>query len=158
MPIVETIAKIRRAHVVEGKSIKTIRRELRVSLKTVRKVLRSEETEFDDDRRSQPQPKIGPWRDELDRLLAANAAGPSRGRLTLMRVFEELRGLGHDGGCNAVRRYPADRRRRESEATAAAYVPPSFAPGVSGTLCIGRRPGSLVIALTRNSGCAGAAR
>ena len=104
MLIVETIAKIRRAYFVQGKSIKAICRELRVSRKTVRKVIRSDETAFTYERSSQPQPKVGPWRDELDRLLAANAARPSRERLTLVRVFEELRGLGYD----VVRRYAAD--------------------------------------------------
>ena len=39
MLIVEAIAKIRRAHFVQGKSIKAICRELRVSRKTVRKVI-----------------------------------------------------------------------------------------------------------------------
>jgi hypothetical protein len=42
----------------------------------------------------QPQPKLGSWRIELDRLLAVNAARSSRERLTLIRVFEELRALG----------------------------------------------------------------
>ena len=46
MLVVETIAKIRRAYFVQGKSIKAICRELRVSRKVVRKVLRSEATEF----------------------------------------------------------------------------------------------------------------
>lgn len=77
----------------------------------------------------QPRPKIGPWRADLDRLLAANAARPSRERLTLMRVYEELRGLGYQGGYDAVRRYAAGWRRRENAASAAAYVPLSFAPG-----------------------------
>jgi hypothetical protein len=39
--VVETIAKIRRAYFVQGKSIKAISRELRVSRKVVRKVLRT---------------------------------------------------------------------------------------------------------------------
>ena len=39
MLVVETIAKIRRAYLVEGKSIKSICRELRVSRKVVRKVV-----------------------------------------------------------------------------------------------------------------------
>ena len=129
MLVVETIAKIRRAHFVQGKAIKAISRELKVSRKVVRKVLRSEETAFAYERRVQPMPKIGPWREELDRLLAANAARPSRERLTLVRVFEELRGLGYAGGYDAVRRYAASWRRRESAATAAAFVPLSFAPG-----------------------------
>ena len=91
MLVVETIARIRRAHFVQGKSIKAICRELRVSRKVVRKVLRSEATEFRYEREQQPMPRLGAWRDELDRLLAANEARPSRERLTLIRVFEALR-------------------------------------------------------------------
>ena len=47
MLVVETIAKIRRAHFVQGKPIKQICRELKLSRKVVRKVLRSEETAFE---------------------------------------------------------------------------------------------------------------
>ena len=94
MLIVETIAKIRRAYFVEGKSIKAICRDSRVSRKVVRKVIRSGETAFRYERSNQPQPKIGPWREELDKLLAVNATRSSRERLTHMRIFEELRGLG----------------------------------------------------------------
>jgi len=129
MLIVETIAKIRRAYFVEGKSIKAICRDLRVSRKVVRKVIRSGETAFRYERSNQPQPKIGPWREELDKLLAVNATRSSRERLTHMRIFEELRGLGYEGGYDAVRRYAATWRRRESEATSSAFVPLSFDPG-----------------------------
>ena len=45
MLIVETIAKIRRLSLVQGKSIKAICRELKISRKVVRKVLRSDEAE-----------------------------------------------------------------------------------------------------------------
>ena len=51
MLIVETIAKIRRAFFVQGKPIKAICRELSVSRKVVRKVIRSEATEFRESRR-----------------------------------------------------------------------------------------------------------
>ena len=104
MLVVETIAKIRRAYFVQKKAIKEIFRELSISRKVVRRVLRSGATDFEYERKVQPQPKIGPWRDELDRLLATNAARASRERLTLIRVFEELRGLGYSGGYDAVRR------------------------------------------------------
>ena len=129
MFVVETIARIRRAHFVQGKSIKAICRELRVSRKIVRKVLRSDATEFRYEREPQPQPRIGPWRDELDRLLTANEGKPSRERLTLIRVFEALRGLGYAGGYDAVRRYARSWGRQRAATTAAAYVPLSFAPG-----------------------------
>ena len=108
MLIVETIAKIRRAFFVQGKSIKAICRELRVSRKTVRKVIRSDATEFHYEREAQPLPKIGPWRDQLDQLLLANEGKAARERLTLIRLFEELGGLGYDGGYDAVRRHARD--------------------------------------------------
>jgi hypothetical protein len=54
MLVVETIAKIRRAFFVQEKPIKLICRELRVSRKVVRKVIRSEATEFRYERETQP--------------------------------------------------------------------------------------------------------
>ena len=96
MLVVETIAKIRRAYFSLGKPIKEICRELRVSRKVVRKVIRSNATEFHYERSTQPLPKIGPWRERLDSLLLEDNEGKSaRERLTLVRLFEELRGFGY---------------------------------------------------------------
>ena len=129
MLVVETIAKIRRAHFVDGKPIKQICRELRVSRNTVRKVIRGGETAFSYDRSIQPHPKIDPWRSELDPLLAANAKAPRRDRLTLIRIYEDLRDGGYDGSYDAVRRYAAKWRKAHDIAAADAYVPLSFDPG-----------------------------
>jgi hypothetical protein len=98
MLVVETIAKVRRAYFVQKKPIEAICREFGLSRKVVRKVLRSEATEFRYERGRQPLPKLGPWRDELDALLLANEGKTTRERLTLIRVFETLRGLGYEGG------------------------------------------------------------
>ena len=62
-------------------------------------------------------------------LLKGNAAKPAREQLTLIRIFEELRGRGYDGGYDAVRRYAGRWAKDRGHATAAAYVPLSFAPG-----------------------------
>src|ERR1700734_289067 len=105
MLVVETIGRIRREYFVQGKSIKEIARDLRLSRNTVRKVLRSDQTSFSYERQVQPRPKLGRWKEQLDRLLAANVEAPARERLTLIRIFEELRALGYDGGCDAIRRY-----------------------------------------------------
>src|ERR1700733_11328536 len=129
MLVVETIAKIRRAYFVHGQPIKAICRELGVSRKVVRKVIRSEATEFRYERETQPLPKMGPWSAELDRLLAANESKAARERLTLIRIFEELRGLGYAGGYDAVRRHGANWRKKHGAASAQAYVPLAFAPG-----------------------------
>jgi len=98
MLVVETIAKIRRAFFREGKPIKVICRDLGVSRKVVRKVIRSGATEFRYEREVQPLPKIGRRSDGLDQLLAGNEGKPPRERLTLIRIFEELRGRGYEGG------------------------------------------------------------
>jgi transposase len=129
MLVVETIARIRREYFVKGKSIKEIVRALGVSRNTVRKVLRSGATAFTYARDVQPLPKIGRWKGELDRLLAANEAKPGRERLTLIRLFEELRALGYTGGYDAVRRYARAWRKGHAAASVDAYVPLSFAPG-----------------------------
>jgi hypothetical protein len=50
-------------------------------------------------------------------------------RLTLIRLFEDLRELGYAAGYNAVRRYAREWQRRRSAMSAVAYVPLSFAPG-----------------------------
>ena len=129
MLIVETIAKVRRAYFIHQKPIKAICREFGLSRRVVRKVIRSEATEFRYERSRQPLPRIDPWRDQLDALLLANTEKPARERLTLIRVFEELRGLGYEGGYDAVRRYARVWRQARGNETAQAYVPLSFAPG-----------------------------
>ncbi len=129
MLVVETIGKIRRAYFLQKKPIKVICREFRLSRKVVRKVIRSEATEFHYERGRQPLPRIDPWREQLDEMLLANEGKPGRERLTLIRVFEELRRLGYEGGYDSVRRYAKAWRVARGAVTAEAYVPLSFAPG-----------------------------
>jgi transposase len=129
MLIVETIGRIRRAHLWSGKSIGQITHDLKISRNTVRRILRSGETSFSYEREIQPRPKLGRWKAEIDRMLTKNAEASARERLTLIRLFEELRGLGYEGGYDAVRRYARAWSREHASQTASAYVPSSFAPG-----------------------------
>ena len=112
--MVETIAKIRRAYFVQEKPIKVICREFRMSRKVVRKAIRSESTAFRYERGTQPLPKIGPWREQLEALLLANELKAPRERLTLIRVFEELHRLGYEG----LRRSSALRHWRRARGAA----------------------------------------
>src|ERR1700747_2510789 len=123
---VETIARVRRAHGVQGKSIKAIARELGVSRKVVRKVVRGGATEFRYERAVQPRPRLCRWGDKMERLLEESAGKAGRERLTLIRLFEELRGLGYEGGYDAVRRYAHRWSREHASQTAAAFVPLTF--------------------------------
>jgi hypothetical protein len=79
--------------------------------------------------RPTPLPKLGRWTADLDELLAGNAAKAARDQLTLIRIFEELRGRGYEGGYDAVRRYARRWSKERGQSTAAAFVPLTFAPG-----------------------------
>lgn len=125
----ETIRKIRLAHHRDGKSIRQIAREFHLSRNTVRKALRSEETEFTYARNGQPLPKIGPYEDSLTARLAQDADKPCRERRTAMVLYLELQQEGFDGGYDSVRRYVQKWRQRRSSQQVAAYIPQSFDPG-----------------------------
>jgi transposase len=78
MLVVETIRRLRREHLVKGRAIKEIARELKVSRNTVRKVLRSGPTAFEYAREVQPPPKLGVF-DAHDRAFAFFRGTCSRG-------------------------------------------------------------------------------
>jgi len=126
---VETIARVRRAYFVQGKSIKEIARGLKLSRNTVRRVIRSDATAFSYDRRVQWRPKLGPWTGELERMLEVNETRAKRERLTLRRIAEDLTDLGYAGSYDAVRRYAGAWRQARGALAAQAYVPLTFDPG-----------------------------
>ncbi len=125
----ETIAKVRRDHFVDGKPIKAIARDRGLSRNTVRRVLRSGETSFDYDRGDQPYPKLGPYLEELEHLLAANEKRSRRERVTLLRISEDLGRLGYSGGYDAVRRYARGWQAARALGGSDAFIPLTFAPG-----------------------------
>lgn len=120
---VETIAKIRREHFVHGKSIKSIARRRGVSRNTVRKVLRSTDTEFRYERESQPLAKLGGYVATLDQWLEEDRSKPRRERLRLIRLYEQLCDAGYEGGYDVVRRYTRRWQRERTGLDAEVYVP-----------------------------------
>ena len=77
---VDKIGEIRRAYFEQHRSIKEIVRTLSVSRATVRKVVRSKQTEFKYERGVQPSPKLGDWVEVLTEILgnAGRRSGCSR--------------------------------------------------------------------------------
>src|SRR5260221_2574572 len=122
MLTVETIGRIRPEHFVNGKTIRQIARDLRVSRNTVRKMLRSGETSLAYDRDVQPLPKLGRWTTDLDELLARNETKAAREQLTLIRIFKALRRRGYQGGYDAVRRHGRRWRKERRHFTSPALV------------------------------------
>ena len=74
-------------------------------------------------------PKLGPWVEELERQLEANAKKERKDRLSLLQIHEDLASQGYEGGYDAVRRYArAWRRRRRLLSPSQAFVPLIFDP------------------------------
>ena len=139
MLTVDTIGRIRRAHFIQGKKIKAIARELKVSRNTVREIIRAEATEHRYKRAEQPRPQLGPHIAELDALLEANEVKVKRERLTFKRMHAQLKLSGYGGGYDAVRRYARAWQRLRGVAMAEAYVPLIFAPLLDFDVRHGRR-------------------
>lgn len=128
MLCVETIGKIRRRRLVDGESISSIARDLRLSRNTVKRALRFEGEAFEYRRGKQPRPKLGPFLQILDEWLEAEEKLPAREQRTAQRIYEALRLEGYSGGPDTVRRHMRRfERRRHSVATA--FIPLSFSPG-----------------------------
>ena len=78
MLVVETIAKIRRAYFSRKMTIKAICRDLRVSRKVVRKVIRSNATEFHYQREVSPSRRSGLGESGLIRCFWRTTAAGAR--------------------------------------------------------------------------------
>lgn len=85
----DMIAQVRRAFHVQGWLVKRISRELHISRNTMRKILRSDETDFTYVRSFQPKPRVGPWQAQLDQFLAANEGKSARERLAAINRFAQ---------------------------------------------------------------------
>jgi transposase len=129
MLVVETIAKIRRYHFVEGRKIKQIARDLNISRNTVRKVLRSNETEHCYEREEQPFPKLGPYTDRLDELMSENMKRAKGRRITARRMYEILQYEGYQGAYDSVQRYVKKWLEDQGRKPEHRYIPLRFDPG-----------------------------
>ena len=128
MLVVETIGRIRRAYFVDHRPIKEIVRELRMSRNTVRR-RSGVMTGFGTSAGAAAAAARGSVGTRSDGCCWRTRGRPARERLTMIRIFEELRELGYEGSYDAVRRYAKKWRIERGAATAEAYVPLSFAPG-----------------------------
>jgi transposase len=129
MLIVETIRKVRLAYHRDHKSIRRISCDFNLSRNTVRKILRTDATEFTYDRKSQPRPKLEPFKEQLAGYLKEDLAKPAKQRRTALLLFEQLQRDGFAGGYDSVRRFVQVWRKHTAEREIKAFIPLSFAPG-----------------------------
>ena len=123
---VDVYLRVRRAVMVEGKSIREVSREFGLHRDTVRKMLAySVPPGY---RRQTPprRPKLEPFTGVIDRILEDDLRRPRKQRHTAKRIFERLRDeYGYDGGYTTVKDYVREHRRQAREM----FVPLSHAPG-----------------------------
>ena len=123
---VELYARVRRACMVEGMSVREASRVFGLHRDTVRKMLAWPVPPGY--RRQDPprRPKLEPFTGVIDAILEADRQVPGKQRHTAKRVFERLRDeYGFDGQYTIVKDYVRERRRRTQEM----FVPLSHAPG-----------------------------
>ena len=125
----ETIRKVRFAHHRDHKPIREICRDFNLSRNTVRKIIRSDATEFVYERKVQPRPKLEPFKGQLTAYLKADSAKPSKHRRSALLLFEQLQRDGFEGGYDSVRRYIQNWRKSAAEREIKAFIPLTFAPG-----------------------------
>ncbi len=128
MITVDTVLKVRLAK-RDGKSLRGIADKYRLARNTVRKYVRTEETEPGyRRRRPKEKPKLGPYVELLERLLEEDQPGSVRARRSAQLLFEELQRQGYQGAYDSVRRH-VQQWHRDRRALGQVFVPLVFAPG-----------------------------
>jgi transposase len=124
----EQWSEIRHKVLVEGVSKRAICRDYGVGWWTLEKMLAHPEPPSYSVRSQQAQPKLGPFINVIDEILAGDAdpSTPKKQRHTARRIFDRLRDEhGYVGSEVTVRRYVAQYRRHSGEV----FVPLSQPPG-----------------------------
>ncbi len=129
MLCMETVGKIRRYFHVDGRGIKQIARDLRLSRNTVRRVLRTEDLATEYVRSHQPRPRLGPYLALLTHLLEEDEARPRQERRRIQRLYDALRLAGYAGADDSVYRFVKRWRQAKRSPSSEVFIPLSFAPG-----------------------------
>lgn len=124
---VEEVERIRRAHLLDGKSIREIARTLHHSRRVIRRALENAEPgqyRLEQDRSA---PVLGVWKDKIDALWTESQSMPRKQRYTARKIYQQLRQAGYQGSEITVSRYVAEKRRESLSRQV--YLPLEFDPG-----------------------------
>ena len=122
----EMWTEIRRKVLVEHVSKRSIRRDYRVSARTLEKILANAEPPGYRQSAARPKPQLGQFLGVIDEILLADREAPPKQRHTAKRIFERLRDEhGYTGCSSQVRAQVAAAKKRHREV----FVPLSHRPG-----------------------------
>ena len=124
---VQHYERIRRAYHVEEKRMRQIEREYGHSYWTIRKALKHSSPPGYRLKGERGSPVLGPYKAQIDALLATEKDLPRKQRYTGTKIYEIIQASGYVGAESTVRRYVGQRRglmRRPQ-----VYLPLEFDPG-----------------------------
>ncbi len=155
----ELYARVRRACMVEGMSVREASRMFGLHRDTVRKMLAYSVPPGSRRRYPPRRTKLAPFTVVIDAILEADRQVPRKQRHTAKRIIERLRDEhGFDGGYTTVKDYVREHRRRTQEM----FVPLSHPPGhaqcdfgeaVAVIAGVERKVHYLVLDLPHSDGC-----
>ena len=99
----ESIRKVRQAYHRDHKSIREIACDFNLSRNTIRKIIRTDTTEFTYERKVQPRPRLEPFKEQLAKYLAEDSTKPAKQQRSAQLLFEELQREGFGGGRDAIK-------------------------------------------------------
>lgn len=113
MITVDKQEQIRRAHYVEGKSIRQIQRETGYHRETIRKALEDGEVPVYTLQEPRPSPVLDPVKPVIDQWLREDEDRPPKQRHTAKRIYQRLTTeYDFQGAESTVRRYVGQRRQQ----------------------------------------------
>jgi transposase len=125
---VEDYEQVRRAFFIENKSLRQIEQEFGHCRRTIKKALASPEPPGYTLTVPRAAPKLGPFKEQVDRLLDENETLPRKQRYTAHQIYKQLQAAGYTGSESSVQSYVA--QRRKDQRRPAIYLPLEFDPGV----------------------------
>jgi transposase len=119
--------EIRRAHYIEGKSIRQIQREMGHHRETIRKALEGGEVPRYEQQALRPSPVLDRVKPVIDQWLAEDRDRPVKQRHTAKRIYERLTTeYAFTGAESTVRRYVGQRRKQLGTQV---FIPLEYEPG-----------------------------
>jgi transposase len=123
---VDLYSRVRRAHYVEGVSVRELSRRFGVHRETIRKMLRFSAPPGYQQKEPRTKPKLAPYMRVVEGILEEDRLAPPKQRHTAKRIFERLKAEhGYLGGYTTVKDYVREQRCRSREV----FVPLSHPPG-----------------------------
>ena len=124
----ETVMKIRRQILVDGKSVRSVSRETGLSRNTIRKYLKEDSPPTYRRQQAVKQPQLKGHQARLEQWYQADQQRPKRERRTAKKLFEQLQLEGYRGSYTTVYRF-IKRLKDQVSGMIEAYVPLCFDAG-----------------------------